>query len=71
VPRYLVEPTYLASLGQVSEIIDTQTRRRILVAGTGHADRAKVRVAALNAAAEAPAAAPAATGCGCPSSPRP
>lgn len=48
--RYFVNATYLAALGQVSEILDRESTRRILVAGKDHAARAQRRADALNAA---------------------
>jgi len=51
--RYFVNVTYLAAIGQVSEILDRESRRRVLVAGANHRERAEARAAALNAAPEA------------------
>lgn len=47
--RWIVESTYLAALGAISEILDTQSNRRILVAGRNHRERAQERADNLNA----------------------
>lgn len=47
--RFFVNSTYLAALGQVSEILDRESPRRILIAGMNHQERAKARAASLNA----------------------
>lgn len=46
--RFIVQQTYVQSLGQVSMIHDTQSARRILVGGTNHAARAEARAKQLN-----------------------
>lgn len=51
--RFWVVQTYLPLLGPVSEIIDSQGTRKILIAGRNHAERAKARAADLNAATAA------------------
>jgi len=61
--RWIVAQTYLASLGQVSEILDTQSNRRILVAGSDHRTRAERRAAELNAETARGPAAPARSCC--------
>lgn len=51
--RYLVYSTYVWSLGHCSEVIDTQSKRRILVGGVDHQAKAERRAAQLNAEASA------------------
>lgn len=49
--RYFVNVTYVAALGQVSEILDRESQRRILIAGALHRERAEKRAAEMNARA--------------------
>ena len=48
--RYTSRLVFHVALGWLSEVADTQSQRRILIAGAGHEALAKARAEELNAA---------------------
>lgn len=50
--RYTSRLVFHVGLGWLSEILDSQSQRRILIAGANHEDRARARAEELNVARE-------------------